>query len=183
MGALAIRLAVQALERGEIVACPTEAVWGLSCNPLSETAVAKLLKLKKRDWRKGLILVAADLDMLAPYIELPSRMALRRARDTWPGPATWVFPATPFAPMWVTGAHDSIAVRVTAHPQLAELSRAFGGPLVSTSANRAGQPPALSRTQVQLHLGPEVHVLPGATGGLSRPTPIREASTGHLLRR
>lgn len=181
--AVSLRHAARALRQGAVVACPTEAVWGLSADPLNEQAVRALLALKQRPVEKGLILVAADIDQLALFIEVPSRTALRRARDTWPGPATWVFPASPFAPPWVTGAHDSVAVRVSAHPLVAALCRRFGGALVSTSANRAGAEPCRDVTTLRLRFGPALKVVPGATGGLERPTPIREAATGHLLRR
>jgi len=180
---LQLRLAASELRRGAVVACPTEAVWGLSCDPLNERAVSHLLALKQRPVEKGVILIAADIEQLFYFFEVPSRTALRRARDTWPGPATWVFPASPFAPPWITGAHDSVAVRVTAHPVMAALCRRFGGALVSTSANRSGQPPCRSVTDVRLRFAPSLRVVPGATGGLASPTPIREAATGHLLRR
>lgn len=180
---LQLRLAARELRRGAVVACPTEAVWGFSCDPLNQRAVTTLLTLKERPVEKGLILVAADLDQLAYYIEPSSRTALRRARDTWPGPATWVFPASPFAPPWITGHFDSVAVRVTAHPVMAALCLRFGGALVSTSANRSGQPPCRKVSEIRLRFGPELRVVPGATGGRESPTPIREAATGHLLRR
>ncbi|MDO9452638.1 MAG: Sua5/YciO/YrdC/YwlC family protein [Stagnimonas sp.] len=180
---LQLRLAARELRRGAVVACPTEAVWGFSCDPLNQRAVTSLLELKERPADKGLILVAANLDQLAYYIEPPSRTALRRARDTWPGPATWVFPASPFTPPWITGAHDTVAVRVTAHPVLAALCLRFGGALVSTSANRSGQPPCRSVNDVRLRFDTHLRVVPGATGGREAPTPIREAATGYLLRR
>lgn len=181
--ALALSLAARALRRGAVVACPTESVWGLSADPLNRLAVEALLKLKEREWQKGLILVAAHLDQLSLYIELPSRTALRRARDTWPGPATWVFPASPQAPPWITGDRDTIAVRVSAHPVVSALCTRFGGALVSTSANRSAQPPCRNVAQLRLRFGPDLLIVPGATGGLANPTPIREAATGHLLRR
>src|SRR3546814_5459417 len=99
----------------------------------------RLLALKHRHWSKGLILVAADFAQLAAYIEVPSNNALKRATATWPGPATWIFPAAARTPMWITGDHDGIAIRVTSHPVLRALSKRFGGPLVSTSANIAGR--------------------------------------------
>ena len=180
---LAVSLAARLIRRGGVVACPTEAVWGLSCDPLNQRAVSTLLSLKERPVEKGLILVAANLDQLSYYIEPSSRTALRRARDTWPGPATWVFPASPFAPSWITGRFDSVAVRVTAHPVMAALCLRFGGALVSTSANRTGQEPCRNVSSLRLRFGPELRVVPGATGGRESPTPIREAATGHLLRR
>ena len=85
--------------------------------------------------------------------------------------------------MLVSGEHDSVAVRLTAHPLLRALCARWGGPLVSTSANRAGQPPALSVSELRLRFGPELTVVPGALGGMSKPTSIREAATGHILRR
>lgn len=183
MSELALRKAVRVLRRGGVVAVPTEAVWGLSCNPFHRGAVDTLLRLKERDWRKGLIVVASELEMLSPFIEIPSAMALKRAKGTWPGPATWVFPAAASAPDWICGEHDSVAVRITAHPLLRALCQRYGGALVSTSANRAGQPPARSVTELRLRLGAELTVVPGALGGMSRPTSIREAATGHILRR
>lgn len=175
--------AARALRLGDVVACPTEAVWGLSCDPLNPAAVQRLFRLKARDPAKGLILVAAHLDQLGLYIEAPSRKALLRATATWPGPHTWIFPASPEAPDWLTGGRDSIAVRVSAHPPVIELCNAFGGALISTSANRSGQPPCRSIAELRLRFGPGLLALPGPTGGLASPTSIREAATGHILRR
>jgi len=176
--------AANALAAGGIIACPTEAVWGLSCAPMNQRAVLRLLQLKKRDWRKGLILVAADFEQLQPYVELPSNNAMKRATATWPGPATWVFPAAARTPPWLSGEHDSIAVRVTAHPVVRALCSRVGGALVSTSANPSARKPALSATQVHLYFKGGVDVVvPGALGGLAKPTTIRDVSTGHILRR
>lgn len=179
-----LRAAIAALDRGGIVACPTEAVWGLSCDPLDERACLRLLALKHRHWSKGLILVAADFAQLEPFVEVPSNNALRRATATWPGPATWIFPASDRTPMWISGDHDGVAVRVTAHPVLRALCRRYGGPLVSTSANPAGREPARSAYEVRRYFRSGVDaLLPGALGGLAKPTTIRDAATGHILRR
>ena len=178
-----LRRAADALAAGGVIACPTEAVWGLSCDPLNRAACMRLLSLKRRDWSKGLILVAADFEDLPTFVELPSNNAMKRATATWPGPATWVFPASPEAPTWLTGDHDSIAVRVTAHPVLRALCREFG-PLVSTSANRSGRQPARSISEVRLQFRDELDgIVPGALGGLAKPTTIRDVQTGHILRR
>lgn len=180
---LHLQRAAKALRQGSIVACPTESVWGLSADPLNSAAVQQLLAVKQRPVEKGLILVASCLEDLALYIEAPGRKALQRATATWPGPHTWVFPASPQAPGWITGSHPSVAVRVTAHPVLAQLCKAFGGALVSTSANRSGQPPCRDVAQLRLRFGPQLLAIPGATGGLAQPTPIREVATGNILRR
>jgi L-threonylcarbamoyladenylate synthase len=180
---LHLRLAARTLRRGGVVAAPTEAVWGLSADPLNRAAVAGLLQMKQRGATKGLIVIASCLEQLGLYIEAPSRKALLRATATWPGPHTWVFPASPQAPTWVTGGRSTIAVRVTAHAPMAALCDAFGGALVSTSANRSGQPPCRSAAAVRLRFGPDLILLPGATGGRTQPTTIREVATGNILRR
>lgn len=176
--------AVSALRAGGVVAYPTEGVWGVGCDPRNAAAVDHVIALKHRDWRKGLILIAADFEALRSYLKPVAADLLARVQGTWPGPVTWVFPAGPQCPERVRGAHPTIAVRVTAHPVAAALCRAFGGALVSTSANRAGASPARSEQDVRLQLGDGVDaVVPGALGGLAGPTAIRDAVTGAWLRR
>ena len=176
---------VAALRRGGVVAYPTEAVWGLGCDPRDETATLRLLVLKQREVDKGLILIAADETQLAPFVDFDALTDAQRAavRATWPGPNTWIVPASTDAPRWITGDHAGIAVRVSAHPLVQALCKAWGGPLVSTSANLAGQPPARSRDQLDPALLAHLEgLLDGATGGLAQPTRIRIAATGQVLR-
>lgn len=173
------------LRDGGMVAYPTEGVWGLGCDPFQPAALQRLLALKQRPVAKGLILIASSLEQLAPLIDLDSLSASQRdaVLATWPGAATWTVPCTPAAPRDLRGDHDTLAVRVTAHPVAAALCREFGGPLVSTSANLAGEPAVRRRED----LDPRViagcdGVLSGETGGLLQPTPIRDARTGDTLR-
>ncbi len=139
---LSIDEAAPLLQRGGLLAYPTEAVWGLGCDPDNEAAVLRLLQLKQRPVEKGLILVAAHLDPLRRWLDLPALPPERLARvaASWPGPHTWVMPAAAGAPAWITGGRDSIAVRISAHPVVVALCEAFGGVVVSTSANRGGEP-------------------------------------------
>ncbi len=184
MAATPVRIACAELRSGGIIAYPTEAVWGLGCDPLNLRAVERLLLLKRRDWRKGLILVAADFSQLEPFVQLPSRTAQKRAFSTWPGPATWVFPASDHTPLLVSGDRDTVAIRVSAHPVVQALCLAFGGPIVSTSANRAGHPPARSASAVRLAFRRDIDALvPGALGKLESPTVIRDVTSGLILRR
>lgn len=179
-----LRTAIDALALGGVIACPTEAVWGLSCDPHNARAGTRLLALKHRHWSKGLILIAADFAQLEPFVDIPSNNALKRATATWPGPATWIFPASERTPMWISGDHDGVAVRVTSHPLMRALCKRFGGPLVSTSANPAGRDPARSAYEVRRYFrGGLDAVIPGALGGLAKPTTIRDVATGHILRR
>ncbi|TLY51808.1 MAG: tRNA threonylcarbamoyladenosine biosynthesis protein RimN [Gammaproteobacteria bacterium] len=178
-----IAAAVVALRAGGVIAYPTEAVYGLGCDPHDEGAVTQLFALKQRPPAQGVLLIAADFAQVEQYIDL-ARMpaeALARARASWPGPHTWVFPRASTTPAWLARGHAGIALRVTAHPLAAELCRSFGDALVSTSANRHGKPPARSAADVRLD-GHLAYVLEGVTGGLERPTPIRDAITGDMLR-
>lgn len=184
MSAAHLRGAVRSLRAGGVVAYPTEAVWGLGADPWNERACERLLAIKHRSWEQGLILVAADAEQLAPFVDVPSNAAWKRAALTWPGPNTWVFPCTEQTPPWISGDQPSVAVRISAHETVRALCEAFGGALVSTSANRSGRPPALSATQTRLYFGDALdYLLPGSLGGLPRPTSIRDAQTGHILRR
>jgi len=183
--ALTLDAAARLLHDGGVIAYPTEAVWGLGCDPFNEAAVLRLLAIKQRDVSKGLILIAgghAQLDGLLDWSTLPAeRVAAIQA--SWPGPSTWIVPATTRVPRWITGAHAGVAVRVSAHPLVAALCGKFGGPLVSTSANRAGAPPAFRRAELDPELlGLLEGVSEGETGGLTSPTAIRDALTGAVLR-
>jgi L-threonylcarbamoyladenylate synthase len=177
--------AVAALRRGGVVAYPTEAVWGLGCDPFDEAAVLRLLALKRREVGKGLILIAADTGQLDGLVDWQALTASRRddVLVSWPGPHTWVVPAAARVPRWITGDHDGVAVRVSAHPLVAALCRGFGGALVSTSANPAGAPPPRTLAEADRALFAALDaVLAGDTGGLARPTAIRDARSGAGLR-
>jgi L-threonylcarbamoyladenylate synthase len=185
MTSLMLDAAVRSLQNGGVIAYPTEAVWGLGCDPFNEAAVMRLLGIKQRDVAKGLILVAGSrtqFDGLLDWDLLPAdRLAAVEA--SWPGPNTWIVPATPRVPPWITGTHSGVAVRVSAHPIVAALCGKFGGPLVSTSANRAGESPAFHRHELDPVLLAQLDGLSeGETGGLDAPTAIRDAATGAVLR-
>lgn len=180
---------IAALRRGGVVAYPTEAVWGLGCDPFDQDAVMRLLAIKQRPVGKGLILVAGALAQLDGLVDWDVLPPARRAAvlATWPGPNTWIVPATARVPDWVTGDHPGdprgVAVRVSAHPDVVALCAALGGPLVSTSANIGGQPPAFRRDALDPTLLAAIDaVAPGETGGLAAPTAIRDALSDARLR-
>ncbi|MGX2039652.1 Sua5/YciO/YrdC/YwlC family protein [Methylocaldum sp. MU1018] len=178
-----LRLAASRLRDGGIIAYPTEGVYGLGCNPLNRRAVLRLLALKERPAAKGLVLIAAKFDQIEPYLDIPTEFMRNRILSTWPGPVTWIIPAAGWVPAWLRGAHASVAARVTAHPEAAALCRAFGGPIVSTSANKSGQPPARTPVAVRKHFSTNhVLLIPGRLGGRRGPTAIYDASTGARLR-
>ncbi|MCL1499535.1 Sua5/YciO/YrdC/YwlC family protein [Xanthomonas nasturtii] len=183
--ALSLESAVAALTQGGVIAYPTEAVWGLGCDPRQQAAVLRLLEIKRRPVDKGVIVVASGVDVLRDWIDLDALEPARRQAvlGSWPGPHTWILPVTAQAPRWVTGEHDGLAVRISAHPLVAALCAAWGAPLVSTSANLAGEPPARSREALDPALLATIDgVVDGEVGALAQPTQIRDARSGQILR-
>jgi L-threonylcarbamoyladenylate synthase len=178
-----LHAAARCIAAGGLIAYPTEAVFGLGCDPRDHQAVRRVLAAKRRPEHKGLILIGAGFDHLAPYVSplAPERMAEIDA--SWPGPNTWLLPVHPDTPRWLCGHHETLAVRVTAHPIAAALCRAWGGALVSTSANLAGRPPARTALQVRMRLGGAVDlIVPGACGPRARPSTIRDGHSGAVVR-
>ncbi|QBH98178.1 L-threonylcarbamoyladenylate synthase type 1 TsaC [Limnobaculum zhutongyuii] len=175
---------VEQLQQQQVVAYPTEAVFGLGCDPDSQLAVEHLLQLKQRSWEKGLILIAANYEQLQPYIDDTQLTAEQRMTmfSSWPGPVTWVIPARPSTPKWLTGQFDSLAVRVSDHLLVRELCQAFGKPLVSTSANLSGLEPCKTEHGVLQQFGDNFPVLKGLVGGREKPSEIRDVLTGKLYR-
>lgn len=183
-GWLRVDQAARIIASGGVVAYPTEAVYGLGCLPDAAEALERVLAIKRRDARKGLILVAADAAQLAALAELPAGEARRQILASWPGPVTWVLPARPGLSPLVTGGRDTVAVRVSDHPIVRRLCRRVGGAIVSTSANASGRPPARTALRVRASLGRELDaVLAGPLGTQTRPSEIRDAATGATLRR
>lgn len=176
--------ALSALRRGGVVAYPTEGVYGLGCDPRDAAAVARLLALKGRPPTVGLILIASEFNQLAPWLAPLDRALEARAAATWPGPVTWVWPAAAAVDPALTGGRRTLAVRVTAHPAAKALCHEFGNPLVSTSANRHGEPPARTAAEVRAAFGDALDaVVDAPCGDLAGPTSIRDALTGEVLRR
>ena len=183
--AASVKRAVQVLRRGGVIAYPTEAVFGFGCDPQNAVAVQRILDLKQRTADQGLLLIAADFAQIALYISADCpRQALQQAQASWPGPHTWVFPASDRAPAWIVGDQRGIALRVTAHPVAAALCRAFESALVSTSANRHGVDPARTATEVEREFRALLDaIVAGEVGTSKSPTTIRDAISGEWLRR
>ncbi len=175
--------AAEVVRSGGLVAYPTEAVFGLGCDPLNETALGRLLKLKERPIYKGLILIAADFAQLEGYFATMKPHVCQRLFDSWPGPVTWLVPARHDVSQLLRGNHTTIAVRVTAHTTAAALCRQAETAIVSTSANLSGQPPARTVDQVKLYFGSKIDfVLDGPLGRSHAPSEIRDAISGKIIR-
>lgn len=175
--------AARVLREGGVIAYPTEAVYGLGCDPLDARAVSRILELKSRPAAAGLILITDDFERVSDFVGPVADEEMDRARSTWPGPVTWLFPRSAMVPGWISGDHDSVAVRVTAHPVCRELCAAFGGAIVSTSANKSGDPPARSVAEVMAALGSGIDaIVGGELGAGARPSEIRDVRSGEVLR-
>lgn len=185
MNLIHLQRAVRHLDAGHVIAYPTEAVWGLGCDPFNRQAVLRLLQIKRRPISKGMILVAGDMSQIAALLKGLGEEQRRILEAGWPGPVTWLLPDPDrLTPAWIRGDHEKVAVRVSAHPLVAALCRRYGGPIVSTSANRAGQAPARSRLQLAARLGGSVDfVLPGMLGKQTSPSAIRDLVSGAWVRR
>lgn len=180
---LTVEQAAQLMRDGGVVAYPTEAVYGLGCDPLDHEAVLRILELKARPESAGLILIADDYAGLAEFVGEVDPAALERAAHTWPGPTTWLFPRSPQVPAWISGEHDSVAIRVSDHPVCRQLCAAFGGAIVSTSANRSGEAPARSKQEVAASFAAGIAgIVRGELGGRARPSEIRDVLTGDVIR-
>ena len=167
---------------GGILAYPTEAVYGLGCSPFRAEAVLRILRLKRRDPGKGLILIGSNIRQFHGLVDLDRLERREQILASWPGHVTWILPARPGAPRWLRGDSRTLAVRVSAHPDVRRLCDRTGA-LVSTSANPAGAPPARTGAGVRAYFGPGVDfIIPGRAGPAARPSEIRDAVSGRILR-
>ena len=182
MSDIHLNCALRTLNEGGVIAYPTEAVFGLGCYPEDFNPVAKILSLKKRSPGKGLILIAASAEQIAPYVDYPDNEVKKEINATWPGPVTWVLPAKGTVPPWITGYKDTVAVRVSAHPMVQALCIKAGA-IVSTSANPSRKIPARNIIKLRSYFGNKIdYILPGNTGNKNLATEIRDAITGDAIR-
>ena len=171
------------LRRGGLIAYPTESCYGLGCDPANRRAVQRILKLKQRPQRKGLILIASSYQQVARYLKPLTSQEQTKLQHDGAQAVTYLMPARPSCPRWLRGAHDTLAVRLTAHAFARNLCRSAGTALVSTSANRSGQRPAKTFAECQRLFGKKVWVLRGRVGKRKQPSTIRAWSDGRIVRK
>lgn len=180
--------AAHCLQQGNVLAYPTEAVWGLGCDPYNETAFLEILRLKQRPIEKGVILLAAHLQQVEHLLEPLTSEMQQKVIGSWQNrhpserATTWLLPAHPSIPTWIKGDHPKVAVRVTTHPVCVALCHAFEGFIVSTSANPAGLDPARSLQEAHQYFANEVDYLNGDLGLSQEPSQILDAETGAIIR-
>lgn len=180
--------AAQCLKHGQVLAYPTEAVWGLGCDPYNESAFLDILRIKQRPIEKGVILLAGQIAQVEPLLQHVDPTIRQQVIDSWSNrnpserATTWLLPANEHIPTWIKGHHPKVAVRVTSHPICVALCNAFQGFIVSTSANPAGLPPARSLQDANQYFAQQVNYLNGDLGLSQEPSRILDAETGELIR-
>ena len=178
-----IREAVRHIAAGGVIAYPTDTVYGLGCNPFNAAAVLHLLSLKQRPTEHGVILLGNDLQQFLPILQPLGKAIADRVSRARAQPVTWVLPCRPEVPAWLTGQHDTLAIRITRHPVAAALCENWGGPLVSSSANLHGRHPATSPLSVRKAFNGQLdYILHGVNGATNIPSTIRDGLSGELLR-
>jgi L-threonylcarbamoyladenylate synthase len=171
--------------QGGIIAYPTEAVFGLGCDPDNLQAIEKLLSIKKRSPEKGLILLAANYSQLLPYIDDSKIPQDKRISilSRWPDGITQLVPKSIHINKLLTGIFSTIAVRITSQPDVVALCNKTNKPIVSTSANFSGQQPAKTWQEVEETLSEAVDfIIKGDTLGYTQPSKIIDALTGETIR-
>lgn len=170
------------LRSGGLIAYPTESCYGLGCDPMNRAAVLKLLKLKQRPQRKGLIVIACSYSQIERYVQSLRAEQQQKLCEDGAKAITYLLPVKKFAPRWLRGAHDTLAIRLTAHPYAKQLCHGVASALVSTSANRSGMRPAKTYAECQRLFGRDVWVLPGKVGKRRQPSRIMAWSDGRIVR-
>lgn len=175
--------AARCVTDGGIIAYPTEAVYGLGCDPNNTAALERLVGIKKRAVSKGFILVASNFEQLQPFIAPLTETERQTVMKTWPGPVTWVVAAAEHTSMLLTGGRETLAVRISAHPVVRELCQTLGFALVSTSANLSGTTSITNPDILVQQFGHGIDMLvEGALGEEHSATAIFELATGIKLR-
>ncbi len=180
--AFLIQHATEICRKGGVIAYPTEAVFGLGCDPLNERAVHHLCQLKQRDINKGLIILASSIQQLADYIQPMSEEDAAKITK-YSTPTSWIVPVLPGTPKWLTGRHDCLVIRITTHPVVQNLCHHLGHPLVSSSANPGGNKPALNALQLHRYFHNELDaILVSGKTSSGQPSTIRRLHDESLVR-
>jgi len=147
---------VRALAAGEVVALPTDTVYGLAVDPNSAAAVERLQELKRRPDQVPVALLVASMEQTAELVEVTS-LFQRLARAHWPGKLTIVATKHPEVSVYV-GSDQTLGVRMPDHAFIHALAKQFG-PIAATSANRHGEPTLLTAQAVCDHFGDDVEIV------------------------
>jgi len=171
----AVRRAAVIIRQGGVVVYPTETVYGLGCDPVDVDAARRICIIKGRA-DKPLPVACADIEAVKRIVHF-SPAAERIAAQFWPGPLMLVLPAKVEYSIWITHGGSTLGVRVPDHAVARRLAKLSGGAVVSTSANKSGEPPPTSARAAMEQLGGEVDlVLDGGPSPLTQPSTVLDLS-------
>ncbi len=180
-----IEEAAQVFGQGGLIAYPTEAVFGLGCDPDNNSAIERLLSLKQRSADKGFILLASDYCQLQAYVDESaiSEQQKMKILSRWPGAITQVLPTNKNISPLLSGIFNTIAVRITQHPDVIALCRKTGKAIISTSANISGHPSAKTWQDVEQQFPKQLdYLIKTKTLGHESPSTIIDGITSKVLR-
>lgn len=180
---------IHGLKNDAVIAYPTDTIWGFGCHPLSSRGIDRLLQIKQRSLKKGLILLSSDLDLFQSLVD-PAvlHQHWQKLQQPYPRPRTWIVNASAHCPDWLTGGSGRVAIRITDKPLITDLCSAIGAPLVSTSANIAGRRSARNRLRIQKQFASQLdfivedHLQHSVLNSTGRASEIIELDSGNTLR-
>ncbi len=172
-----IQRAVEVLEKGGLIAYPTDTVYGLGCDLMNKQAIERLYQLKAMQKQKNLAFICHDLSDISTYAVVDNS-TYRTLRRHLPGPYCFILEATRVVPKMVLTKQKTVGIRVPAHPVITTLARELGRPIISSTAAPNGGDPFVDPTELRDYFKTLDLVLDGGTGGLV-PTTVIDLSTGH----
>ncbi len=177
--------AASVIKAGGVIVCPSEGVYGLSCDARNEEAVKRVIAIKERSDTKGLITIAQSFDGIRPYVSLDLLVPdfEDRIKKIWPGPHTLILPCRADYSRTLTGGRGTLALRISAFKPLSDLCALTATALVSTSANLAGCPPVTEFSKLDPVIAQRTDlILDLPCGGLAGPTSIYDCLNHTLIR-
>jgi len=175
--------AVRFLKTGAVICYPTEAVYGLGCDPWCETAVKKIYKIKNRVEGKPFLLIASSITQLNKLIDIEK--ITDEVKCSWPGHYTWLIPSKLATPKWLIDSKTNlIGVRVSNHPTVIEICNKFDNPIISTSANKSHENSINSKQDIINIFSDDIDFLvDGDLGNNKKPSIIKNMLTNKIIRK
>ncbi len=179
-----LRRISHAIRQGAVIAYPTDTIWGFGCHPMNYRSIQRLLDIKQRPVHKGLILLASSLKHCKTYIHPAlTKTQYQQLEKKQNHPVTWLVPAAPDCPNWLTGDSLDIAIRISDHPFIRLIGQQLQSPIVSTSANHAGQATPRSALLIRKQFYHDVDFIIGRyKTGKEHASEIKSLRSGKIIR-
>jgi len=170
------------LKSGEVIGYPTEAVYGIGCDPWNQSSVEKIAKIKGRESSKTFLMVASSIDQLTDLIDISTLS--RQVTSSWPGHTTWLITAKENVPHWLQDEQtNKVGIRISNHPLVRELCNKFGKPIISTSANISGKEEIKNQQEFMKTFSSDINYLvDGDLGDYDKASMIIDMQTNKKIR-